>query len=119
MKHDPEGPFGPTPGDTDGSTWPKPDEIQGMPSSSTDPEPSLPTEPSGALVPPPKPPVTALAAPAVPPLPPRPPAHHWRERRVIIGGSFDLLAAVNRVLDTLDEVGDRIAEAAGIRARGG
>lgn len=119
MKHDPEDPFGPPPGDTGSGGWPRPDEIQGNPPSSTEPDPAPPTEPSGALMPPPKPPVTALAALPVPPPPPRPPAHHWRERRVIIGGSFDLLVAVNRVLDTLDEVGDRIAEAAGIRARGG
>lgn len=43
----------------------------------------------------------------------------WEERRVYIGGSFDLIAVVNRVLDTLDTVGDTIAEAAGIRARNG
>ena len=87
------------------------------PGAST-PEPDVPpTEPAAALVPPPKLPPTALAAPALPPPPPRLPPMRWEERRVYIAGSFDLLAVVNRVLDTLDTVGDTIAEVAGIRAR--
>lgn len=119
MIHDPEDPFGPPSGSAQAGSGTPPDAKPEAPSSFPADPGIPPTEPSAALVPPPKPPRTALAAPAVPPPPPRPPAHHWRERRVVIGGSFDLVAAVNRVLDTLDDVGDRIAEAAGFRARGG
>lgn len=83
-----------------------------------DPEEPAPlTEPSGALVPPPRVPGTALAAATEPPSPPRLPPAQWERRRVTIAGSFDLIAVVNRVLDTLDVVGDNIAEAAGIRPR--
>ena len=116
MKHDPEDPFGWPPTDAGGAPHPLPGDI---PESST-PEPDAPpTGPSASLVPPPKQPPTALAAPALPPPPPRLPSLRWQERRVYIAGSFDLLAVVNRVLDTLDTVGDTIAEAAGIRARNG
>ena len=114
MKHDPEDPFGWPPTDAGGTSQPIPGE---SPVSST-PEPDAPsTEPSASLVPPPKLPPTALAAPALPPPPPRLPPMRWEERRIYIAGSFDLLAVINRVLDTLDTVGDTIADVAGIRAR--
>ena len=120
MKHDPEDPFGWPPSEAAGAAHSVPDE---RPGSAAEPDPPPPTEPAGALVPPPKVPGTALSAPAVPPPPPHRPqsgrVRSWEEHRVVIGGSFDLLATINRVLDTLDVVGDTIAHAAGVRPRDG
>ena len=65
------------------------------------------TEMSGALVPPPTHPPSALAIAA--PLPPR----RWEDDVLDAG---DLLArAIDRTLDTLDNVGDSIAAAVGLR----
>ena len=115
MNHDPNDPLGWTPSENIA------DQGSSQASSSEEALPP-PTEPAGALVPPPKTPVTALSTAAEPPSPPpKLPAARWgstiRESRraIVVGGSFDLIAAVNRVLDTLDVVGDRIAEVAGIR----
>jgi hypothetical protein len=67
------------------------------------------TQPSGALVPPPRVPPTAVAtaAPLPPrrPIPPRPPAS--------LGAS--LRGFLSAALDRLDALGDRIADAAGLR----
>ena len=66
------------------------------------------SEPSGALVPPPVHPPTALAAAA--PLPPR----RWDDDDLI--EARDLLRrAVDRALDALDDVGDSVARAVGLR----
>ena len=65
------------------------------------PEPA----PSGALVPPPSYPPTALATAA--PLPPR------REDTIDVRTVF--ARVVDRTLDTLDSVGDSIAQAVGLR----
>ena len=65
------------------------------------------TEPSGTLVPPPVHPPTALATAA--PLPPR----RWDDDAVEARG---LVARfVTRTLDALDNVGDSIAAAVGLR----
>jgi hypothetical protein len=67
------------------------------------PEPA----PSGALVPPPRNPPTALAtADALPP---------YDQRRLLPTPVGTLGRMVEAALDTLDEVGDRIARAAGLR----
>ena len=64
-------------------------------------------ESSGALVPPPSHPPTALATAA--PLPPR----RWEDDALDVR---DFLArTVERTLDTLDNVGDSIAAAVGLR----
>ena len=65
------------------------------------------TEPSGALTPPLRNPPTALATSA--PLPPRPSASRFPAR---IKG---LRGVVDTVLDRLDTLADRIADAAGLR----
>ena len=65
------------------------------------------TEPSGALVPPPTHPPTALATAA--PLPPR----RWEDDA--IEARNVLVRAVERTLDALDRVGDRVADAVGLR----
>jgi hypothetical protein len=65
------------------------------------------TEPSGALVPPPTHPPTALATAA--PLPPRRRPDDLMEARSLIA------RAVTRTLDALDQVGDSIAAAVGLR----
>ena len=65
------------------------------------------TEPSGALVPPPPHPPTALATAA--PLPPR----RWEDDA--IDARNVLVRAVERTLDALDQVGDSIAAAVGLR----
>jgi len=69
------------------------------------------TEPECGLVPPIRRPPTAVAAAASPP-PPRPPMLPRMPRSSVpfIG------AMVERVLDTLDLLGDTIASAAGIRS---
>ena len=65
------------------------------------------TEPSGALVPPPTPPPSALAIAA--PVPPR----RWEDDAL---DARDLLArTIDRTLDALDQVGDSIASAVGLR----
>jgi hypothetical protein len=65
------------------------------------------TEPSGALVPPPSHSPTALATAA--PLLPR----RWEDDRLEARGFF--LRAMERTLDALDQVGDSIAAAVGLR----
>ncbi len=65
------------------------------------------TEPSGALVPPPRNPPTALATAA--PLPPRRQEESVPERFAL------LRSLVHSAFDTLDSVGDRIAGAIGLR----
>jgi hypothetical protein len=64
-------------------------------------------EPSGALVPPPTHPPTALATAA--PLPPR------RRDDDAIESRNLLVRAFHRTLDALDQVGDSIAAAVGLR----
>lgn len=65
------------------------------------------TELSGALVPPPTHPPTALAAAVA--VPPR----RWQDDALDAG---DLLArAIERTFDALDQVGDSIAAAVGLR----
>jgi hypothetical protein len=64
-------------------------------------------EPSGALVPPPTHPPTALATAA--PLPPR------RRDDDAIEARNLLVRAFQRTLDALDQVGDSIAAAVGLR----
>lgn len=66
------------------------------------------TEPSGALVPPPVHPPTALAAAA--PLRPR----RWDDDDLIEARGL-LERALVRALDALDDVGDSIARAVGLR----
>lgn len=69
---------------------------------------SLPeTQPEGLLTPPPRVPPTAIATAA--PMPPTDPPHRVRLRR---SGVF---AFVNRALDQLDTIADRIADAVGLR----
>ena len=64
-------------------------------------------EPAGALVPPPRNPPTAIAtADALPP---------YREPRDLAAREGLLRQAVHTALDALDEVGDSIAHAIGIR----
>jgi hypothetical protein len=65
------------------------------------------TEPSTALVPPPAHPPTALATAA--PVPPR----RWEDGTLEARGLF--VRAVDRTLDALDQVGDSIAAAVGLR----
>lgn len=65
-------------------------------------------EPSGALVPPPHVPSTALAAPA--PLQPR----RWDDDDMIAARDF-FARIVRSTLDALDNVGDSIASAIGLR----
>ena len=71
-------------------------------------------EPHGALVPPDRHPPTALGTDT--PEPPRPPRHAWHrntERTISIGP--DLKATVNKVLDAVDRVAEKIAVELGIR----
>jgi hypothetical protein len=69
---------------------------------------SLPeTQPDGSLMPPPRNPPTAVATAA--PLPPSQP-QRVRGRR-----SSGVVALVNRALDQLDTLADRIAGAVGLR----
>ena len=68
------------------------------------------TEPSGSLVPPIKVPPTAIATSASPPPPPRPAFPRIRAPERMTIGAF-----VEKVLDTLDSVGDSIARVAGLR----
>jgi len=63
-------------------------------------------QPSGALVPPPRNPPTAIATAA--PLPPR------NEPRIVRRGS-GFRGLVETALDTIDTLGDTIAEAVGLR----
>ena len=64
-------------------------------------------QPSGALVPPPVHPPTALATAA--PLPPRPRDGDLLEARNLVA------RVIARTLDALDNVGDSIAAAVGLR----
>lgn len=66
------------------------------------------TQPSGALTPPPGHPPTALATSA--PLPPRGPRAriHPQRRRGLLG-------LIDRALEGLDSIADRIATATGLR----
>ena len=71
-----------------------------------------PTQPFGALVPPPKVPGTAVAAATPAPQPPR----SSRERRGLRGqGGF--WRFLERTLDAVDEVADQIALGLGLRHR--
>jgi hypothetical protein len=65
-----------------------------------------PTQPEGALTPPPRVPPNALATAE---LPPRPPKATTRS------GPLTLTRLLNGALDQLDSIGDRIAEAVGLR----
>jgi len=65
------------------------------------------SEPSGALVPPPTFPPSALATAA--PLPPR----RWADDSIDARGI--VVRAIDRTLDALDQVGDSIATAVGLR----
>ena len=65
-------------------------------------------EPAGALVPPPRNPPTAIATAA--PLPPRP-----SSSRVITPREGLLRTVVQSTLNALDDVGDSIARAVGLR----
>jgi hypothetical protein len=69
-----------------------------------------PTQPFGALVPPPKIPGTAIAAATPAPVPRRP----SRERSLRRGGFWRLF---ERTLDAVDEVADQIALGLGLRHR--
>jgi hypothetical protein len=71
-----------------------------------------PTQPFGALVPPPKIPGTAVAAATPAPVPRRPSRerHGLRER----GGLWQLF---ERTLDAVDEVADQVAFGLGLRHR--
>jgi hypothetical protein len=71
-----------------------------------------PADPRGALVPPPTHPPTAVAASSDPP--PRPP--RARAVRPLVVPS-ELRASLERLLDAVDTVADRVAEAAGLRQR--
>jgi hypothetical protein len=68
------------------------------------------TQPSGALVPPPRVPPTAVATAA--PLPPRP---HPRHPSSFGTSRWSLRELVSSALDQLDRFGDRIADAVGLR----
>lgn len=70
-----------------------------------------PTQPFGALVPPPKIPGTAVAAATPAPLPQRPSRERFGLRR---GGLWRLF---ERTLDAVDEVADQIAFGLGLRHR--
>ena len=65
-------------------------------------------EPAGALVPPPRNPPTALASAATPLLPSRP-------SRVITPREDFFRGIVRSTLDALDDAGDSIARAIGLR----
>jgi hypothetical protein len=69
-----------------------------------------PTEPSGALTPPPKPPVTAIATASPAPIPPRP-------QRLAVTRPRTLRAYVNNTLDAIDEIADALAEGLGLRRK--
>lgn len=70
-----------------------------------------PTQPSGALVPPPKLPPTALALASPAPLLPRRPA----PKPLFTGSGFEQF--VSRTLDAVDEFADTVAEGLGLRPR--
>ncbi len=70
-----------------------------------------PTQPFGALVPPPKIPGTAVAAATPAP----PPQRSSRERRALRRGG--LWRFVERALDAVDDVADQIALGLGLRHR--
>jgi hypothetical protein len=71
-----------------------------------------PTQPFGALVPPPKIPGTAVAAATPAPQPPR----SFREQRALQGNG-GLWRLFERTLDAVDEVADQIALGLGLRHR--
>ena len=71
------------------------------------------TQPTGSLVPPVSHPPTAVGTAASPP----PPPGHALARRRATRLSFGEL--VEKMLDTLDVVGDTIAHATGLRPRSG
>ena len=68
------------------------------------------TQTSGALVPPPRVPPTAVATSA--PLPPREPRRHATSAHTTRSRSVELFATA---FDALDRIGDRIADALGLR----
>jgi hypothetical protein len=69
-----------------------------------------PTEPFGALVPPPKLPPTALALASPAPLRPRQPS-----RKPLFTGGFEQF--LSRTLDMVDDFADTVAEGLGLRPR--
>jgi hypothetical protein len=71
-----------------------------------------PTQPFGALVPPPKIPGTAVAAATPAPQPQRSRGERFRLR-----GRGGLWRLVDRTLDAVDEVADQIAFGLGLRHR--
>jgi hypothetical protein len=71
-----------------------------------------PTQPFGALVPPPKIPGTAVAAATPSPQPQRSPGERFRLR-----SRGSLWRLVDRTLDAVDEVADQIALGLGLRQR--
>jgi hypothetical protein len=71
-----------------------------------------PTEPFGALVPPPKIPGTAVAAATPAPQPQRP-----SRKRYEVGGRGAIWRLVERTLDAVDDVADQIALGLGLRHR--
>ncbi len=74
--------------------------------------PTPPTQPFGALVPPPKVPGTAVAAATPAPQPQRSPRERFGLR-----GRGGLWGLVERTLDAVDEVADQIAFGLGLRHR--
>jgi hypothetical protein len=70
---------------------------------------TLPTQPSGALVPPPKIPGTAVAAATPAPQPAFPHARHTLRRPGVIR------RLTERVLDAVDEIADGLALGLGLR----
>lgn len=73
-----------------------------------------PTEPKGALVPPPRVLPTAIASSEQPPPSPRSPRPHAVAQRPVGG----LRGVIDAVLAVLDDLGDRIAAASGLRMAG-
>jgi hypothetical protein len=74
--------------------------------------PFPPTQPSGALVPPPKVPGTAVAAAAPAPLPGQP-----RPARVPFMRRDAFAQFLERTLDAVDELADTVAAGLGLRQR--
>ena len=76
------------------------------------PDHTPPTAPEGDRPPPPNDPPTAVGASAEDP-PPRRSVQPWRPRGLFPEGGLAGLAS--QIFDTLDRVGDRIAEGLGLR----
>jgi hypothetical protein len=84
------------------------------PNEHDDAEDAPPTQPEGALVPPPPKPPTAISA-AAESFPPNPPRHPEPWRRPGWGHRTPFAQLATDILNTLDAIGDRIAE--GLRLR--